>query len=111
MPQTSVQLYAVFKRIQFKKLSMYKNMKCRPLQWENKIEYISIQNFMRYAYKQCINNDQIQSWPIISVLKTFEANKSINIISKLGCPILDPLKSISSILKSFWGLRRCQCII
>ena len=40
MPQTSVKLYAVFKRIQFiNYMFMYKNMKCRPLQWEYKIEY------------------------------------------------------------------------
>ena len=69
-----------------------------------------MQNFMRYAYKQCINNYQMQPWPEVAVLKTFEAKKYINMILKLVCPILHALKSICSILKCFWGLRRCQCI-
>ena len=88
MPQTSDLLYAVFKRIQIKKIFMYTNMQGRPLKWEDKIEYVSTQNFMRCASKQCMNNYQIHSWIINAVVMTFEANKSINLISKSGCPIL-----------------------
>ena len=41
---------------------------------------------------QCINIYQIHSWPINAVLMTFEAKKSLNLISKSGCPILHALK-------------------
>ena len=54
---------------------------------------------MRCYSKQCINNYQLFSWTINAVSTTFEAKKSINLISKSGCPILHALKSISSILK------------
>ena len=56
------------------------------------MEHVSMQMFIRYASKQRINNDQKYSWPIIAVLMTFEAKKSINLISKSGCPILHALK-------------------
>ena len=62
----------------------------------DKIEHVSMQVFIRYAFKQCINAYQIHSWPINSVLMTFEANTSIKLISNSGCPILHALKSISS---------------
>ena len=73
---------------------MYKNVQCRPHQWEDKIEHVSMQMFIRYAFKQCINNYQIHSWPIIAVIMTFEAKKSINLISNSGSPILHALKII-----------------
>ena len=59
------------------------------------MQYVTTQFFMRRSSKQCINTYQIHSWTINAVLMTFEGKKSINIISKSGCPI----KSISSILK------------
>ena len=57
------------------------------------MEYVSMQNLMRGASKQCINNHQIHSSTINAVLKTSVTKKSINSISKLGCPILHSLKS------------------
>ena len=48
--------------------------------------------FLRYASKQFIDNYQIHSWPIIAVLMTFEAKKSIHLISNSGYPILHALK-------------------
>ena len=48
--------------------------------------------FIRYASKQFIVNYQIHSSPIIAVLMTFEAMKSIHLISISGCPILNALK-------------------
>ena len=48
------------------------------------MEYVSTHNFMRCACKQCINNCQSPYWTINAVLMTFEANKSINLILKLG---------------------------
>ena len=48
------------------------------------MEHVSIQMFIRSASKQCINNYQIHSWPIIAVLMTYEAKKSINLISNSG---------------------------
>ena len=45
-----------------------------------------------YASKQCINNYQILFWPIIAEKMTFEAKKSINLISNSGCPILHAFK-------------------
>ena len=71
---------------------MYKNVQCRPLQWDDKMEYVSMQMLIRYALKQCINNYQIHSWPIIAVLMTFEAKISIILISNWGCPILHAFK-------------------
>ena len=56
------------------------------------MEYVSMQMFIRYASKQCINNYQIQSWPIIAVSMTYEANKYINLILNWRCPILHALK-------------------
>ena len=47
---------------------------------------------MRYATKQCINTYQIHSWAINAVLMRCEAKKSINFISKSGCPNLHALK-------------------
>ena len=58
----------------------------------DKMEYVSTQNFTRCASKQCIDNYQMHFWTINAVLMTFEANKSINLISKSGCPILHALK-------------------
>ena len=66
MPQLSVLLYAVFKRIQFK-IYLSKNMQCRPFQWEDKSEYVRTQSFTRYAFKQYINNYQLHSWAINAV--------------------------------------------
>ena len=54
------------------------------------MEHISMQMFIRYASKQCINNYQINSQPIIAVLMTFEAKKSKN--SNSRCPIPHALK-------------------
>ena len=54
--------------------------------------YVSAQIFMRFAFKQCINNYQIHFWTINAVLITFEAKKPINLISKSGCSILHALK-------------------
>ena len=56
------------------------------------MEYVSMQMLIRYALKQCINNYQIHSWPIIAVLMTFEAKISIILISNWGCPILHAFK-------------------
>ena len=42
-------------------------MQCRPLQWEDKMENVSMQIFMRCASKQCINNYQIHFWTINEV--------------------------------------------
>ena len=65
-----------------------KNMQLMPLQWQDKSEYVSMHFFTRCAPKKYINNYQIQihSWEINAVLITFEAKKSINSISKSGCP-------------------------
>ena len=65
---------------------------CIPLQWKDKMEHVSMQIFIRYASKQCINNYQIHLWRIIAVLMTFEAKKSIILISYSECPILNALK-------------------
>ena len=57
------------------------------------MKYVSLYFFMKYASKQCINNYQIHFRPIrVAVLMTFEANKSVCLMSKLGCPILHALK-------------------
>ena len=58
------------------------------------MEYVSTQIFMKCYSKQCtcINNYQIHSWPKIEGLMTFEAKKSINLISKSGCLIQHALK-------------------
>ena len=52
---------------------------------------VSMHMVIRYASKQCINDYHIHSWPIIAVLMTFEAKKSMNLFSNLGCPILHAL--------------------
>ena len=67
---------------------MYKKVESRLLQWEDKMEHVSTHFFIRYASKQCIITYQKYSCPIM----TFEANKSINLISNSGCPILHALK-------------------
>ena len=74
-------------------------MQYRPLQWYDIIEYVSTQNFMRCSFKLCINNYQIYSWTVYAVLMTFEANKSIHIISKSGVLFYMLKSSMSSILK------------
>ena len=74
------------------------------------MEHVSMQIFIRYAFKQCVNNYQIHSWPIIAVIMTFEAKKSINLISNLGCPIIHALKIIND-HHCFCGLHGCRCII
>ena len=67
-------------------------MQFRQLQREDKSEYVSTQFFTKYASKQYINTYQIHSWAINAVLMRLEANKSINFISKSGCPNLHALK-------------------
>ena len=57
------------------------------------MEYVSTQNLVRRASKQCINKYQIHSSTINAVLKTSVAKKSINLISKFECRILHALKS------------------
>ena len=59
---------------------MYENMQSRPLQWGDKMEHVSMQVFIRYTSKQCINTYQIHFRPLIAVLMTFGAKKSINLI-------------------------------
>ena len=59
-----------------------------PFSGGDKMELVSMQVFIRYDYKQCINTYQIYFWPIIAVLMTFEAKKSLNLISNSGCPIM-----------------------
>ena len=56
------------------------------------MEHVSMQVFIRYASKQCINTYQIHSWPMVTSLMTFEAKESLNLISNSGCPILHALK-------------------
>ena len=56
------------------------------------MEHVNMRVFIRCASKQCINTYQIHSWPIIAVLMTFEAKKSIHLISNSGCPILQAFK-------------------
>ena len=56
------------------------------------MEYVNTQFFMRCAPKQCINHYQMHFWTIKAFLMTVEAKKSINLISKLGCPIPHALK-------------------
>ena len=46
----------------------------------DKMEHVSMLVFIRYASKQCINTYQINSWPIIAFLVTFEDKKPINLI-------------------------------
>ena len=45
------------------------------------------------AIYKYINNYKIYFWAINAVLMAFEAKKSVNLISKLGCPNLNALKS------------------
>ena len=56
------------------------------------MEHVRMQMFIRYDPKQCINSYQIHSWSINAVLMTFEAKKSIHLISNSGCPNLHALK-------------------
>ena len=56
------------------------------------MEYVSTQIFMRCYSKQCINNYQIHFLSINAWLITFEGKRSIDLISKSGCPILHALK-------------------
>ena len=63
-------------------------MQCRPLQREDKNEYVSVHFFTRCASKQYINNYQIHFWATTAVLMTFKAMKTIRLISKSGCPYL-----------------------
>ena len=73
------------------------------------MEYVSTQIFMRCASKQCMNDYQIHSWQI-AVLMTFEAKKTINLISKSRYLILHALE-INKQYSYFWGLHGCQCVI
>ena len=59
------------------------------------MEYVSTQNFMRCASKQCRNNYQIHSWTINAVLMTLEANKYLNLISNRGVLFYMLSRSIS----------------
>ena len=56
------------------------------------MEHVSMQMFIRYASKQCMNNYQINLRPIIAVFMTFEVKKFKNLISNSGCPIPHALK-------------------
>ena len=47
---------------------------------------------MRYASKQYMINYQIHFWAINAVLMRFEEKKTINLVSKWGCPNLHALK-------------------
>ena len=67
-------------------------MQFGPLWWEDKMEYVNTQFFMRRVSMQCINHYQMHFWTIKAFLMTIEAKKSINVISKLWCPILHALK-------------------
>ena len=49
-----------------------KNMQCRPIQREDKNEYVSMHIFARSSSEQSINNYQIHTWAINAVLKAFE---------------------------------------
>ena len=71
---------------------MFKNMQCKPRQREDKKEKVSTHFFTRCASKQHINTYQIHFWAINADLMTFEAKKSVNLISKMGCPNLNALK-------------------
>ena len=72
---------------------MFKNTQCRPRQCDDKKEQVSTQFFTRCASKLYINTYQIHFWAINPDLKTFEAKKSVSLISKLECPNLNALKS------------------
>ena len=63
-------------------------MQSRPLQQENKSEYVSTQYFTRFASKHYINSNLIHPWAINAVLMTFEEKTSMNLFSKSGCPNL-----------------------
>ena len=47
-------------------------MQCRPIQREDKNEYVSMHIFARSSSEQSINNYQIHTWAINAVLKAFE---------------------------------------
>ena len=64
-------------------------MQCRPRQRRDKSERAITQFFARCAFKQYINTYQIHFWAINAVLMAFEAKKSVNVISKSGCPNLN----------------------
>ena len=55
-------------------------------------EQISTQCVTICAFNIYINNHQKHFWAINAVLMTFEAKKSVNLISKSGCPDLNALK-------------------
>ena len=55
-------------------------MQFKPLQREDKNEYVSTIFFMKYAPKRYINNYQIHFWAINAVLMRFEEKKSIILI-------------------------------
>ena len=61
-------------------------MQCRPRHRGDKSERAITQCFTRCATKQYMNNYQINA-----VLMTLEAKKSVNVISKSGCPNLNAL--------------------
>ena len=63
-------------------------MQFKPLQREDKSKQVSTQFFTEYASKRYINNYQIHFAAINAVLMRFEEKKSINLISKWGCPNL-----------------------
>ena len=67
-------------------------MQFKPLKREDKSEQVSTQFFTRYASKRYIDNYQIHFGAINGVLMRFEEKKSINLISKWGCPNLHALK-------------------
>ena len=74
-------------------------MKCRLRQREDKSEQVSTQCFTRCALKQYNNYYQEHFWAINAILMTFETKTSAYLISKLGCPNLNALKSVSNILR------------
>ena len=61
-------------------------MQFRQPQLEDKSEYVSRQLFTRYASKKYINTYQKHVQAINACLMTFEAKRSVNLISKLGVP-------------------------
>ena len=67
-------------------------MQFRLLQREENSEIASAHFFTRHVSKRYINNYQKHCWAINAVLMRPEAKKSINFISKWGCPNLHALK-------------------
>ena len=74
------------------------------------MEHVSMQMLISCVTKQCINSYQIRSCPIIAVLMTYEARKSINLISNSGCLILHALK-INKQYFHICGIHGCRSII